>query len=806
MEQHQYEADPSVQQRSAHPNHENIKECVSSDQLPRTDPTTGKRPSSLHDNFPKAEIKEEIKREEDRFFGMSEQLKVEIDSDNDSDYEDSEKTPKDTDKCHGCGRFTHEDDLAALEEAKRKAEQKPLMSKKKSHRHKHNDFQWIGCEICSAWYHMLCSGLEQYEYYLYEKFHCANCVASAGPSIEYQKLAPNRHRWYDAAEKNRPTEVGSEEWIRGMQDWAEKIPPPDDSEVCIVKDGYEFQKKFSEFGGPDKWDKVFLVREKEGLGMVMPEKDFDLEDVVDVMGPDYEVDTIDVYNQNTYSMKLSTFLKKFRDNSPRKHLYNFLSLEFSDNIVMKEKAKPPRFVQDISMVNRLWPDECGEEYIRLLQKEEFLPEEQRPKVEQFCLSGMAHSYTDFHIDFGGSSVYYHIFKGQKIFYIIKPTEENLAAYERHECSPTSTEWFGDLVPGVVKRVVIDEGETLLIPAGWIHAVYTPVDSLVFGGNFLHLGNLDTQMRVYHLENSVRKKINSEAKFYFPNFEYLHWMYMRNVFLEKMREANDEGNDMREMEHGTWKAAIMLADEMREWVIREQEEEFGKEKYGFDIDIENKKKMIHSFDKQFNIQRKIQESKKGPMKVKIKRKSRDSAERDDEYNPTPTKKKCSKKQRREDEEFPKFTFDIPKRDDDLDEFCPTGIVQSAPMKVKIITQPTEDQKNVVGIFNSACTSSGRKIKLKQDVADLCGRHLEARKEEIPERKTRSFEELNDQLEKCEAVHSGEKIKKKKPKGPKKPKEPKEPKEMLSGEKNDGVEGATPKTTAKQRIARSLKLKF
>ena len=29
------------------------------------------------------------------------------------------------------------------------------------------------------------------------------------------------------------------------------------------------------------------------------------------------------------------------------------------------------------------------------------------------------------------------------------------------------------------------GDTFMIPTGWIHAVYTPADSLVFGGNFLH---------------------------------------------------------------------------------------------------------------------------------------------------------------------------------------------------------------------------------------------------------------------------------------------------------------------------------
>jgi hypothetical protein len=37
---------------------------------------------------------------------------------------------------------------------------------------------------------------------------------------------------------------------------------------------------------------------------------------------------------------------------------------------------------------------------------------------------------DFHIDFGGTSVWYHIFKGEKIFYFIQPTATNLSLYER----------------------------------------------------------------------------------------------------------------------------------------------------------------------------------------------------------------------------------------------------------------------------------------------------------------------------------------------------------------------------------------
>ena len=39
-------------------------------------------------------------------------------------------------------------------------------------------------------------------------------------------------------------------------------------------------------------------------------------------------------------------------------------------------------------------------------------------------------YTDFHIDFGGSSVWYHILQGRKVFFLIPPTDENLKKYEQ----------------------------------------------------------------------------------------------------------------------------------------------------------------------------------------------------------------------------------------------------------------------------------------------------------------------------------------------------------------------------------------
>ena len=35
-------------------------------------------------------------------------------------------------------------------------------------------------------------------------------------------------------------------------------------------------------------------------------------------------------------------------------------------------------------------------------------------MQKYCLMTVAGCYTDFHIDFGGTSVWYHIVRGQKV--------------------------------------------------------------------------------------------------------------------------------------------------------------------------------------------------------------------------------------------------------------------------------------------------------------------------------------------------------------------------------------------------------
>ncbi|KAJ3032564.1 Lysine-specific demethylase 7A [Rhizophlyctis rosea] len=138
----------------------------------------------------------------------------------------------------------------------------------------------------------------------------------------------------------------------------------------------------------------------------------------------------------------------------------------------------------------------------------------------------------FHIDFGGSSVFYHLLSGEKVFYFIEPTKANLKKYEKWSSSPEqSVTFLGDEIKGGPVKVHLQAGNTMIIPTGWIHAVYTPKDSIVIGGNFLQGLNISGQLDIYDIE----KRTNVPAKFRFPYFEKMQW-YAARKYLKDLEDG------------------------------------------------------------------------------------------------------------------------------------------------------------------------------------------------------------------------------------------------------------------------------
>ncbi|KAJ1372863.1 hypothetical protein KIN20_035150 [Parelaphostrongylus tenuis] len=224
-------------------------------------------------------------------------------------------------------------------------------------------------------------------------------------------------------------------------------------------------------------------------------------------------------------MTLQDFIDYY--NTPmekRATLYNVLSLEFS-NTEMEDLVCSPELVRQIDWVENHWPDPLRQRYITFNKKGHYTAHHTYPKVQNYCLMSVERCYTDFHVDFGGTSVWYHVLKGQKVFWMIEPSLTNIRLYEEFVKNPEQTGFFGYVVEKCC-RIVLNPGTTAIIPSGWIHAVYTPCDSLVFGGNFLHSLRADMQIQVHLSEN----RINITKKFRFPYMEELMLYVIADVVL------------------------------------------------------------------------------------------------------------------------------------------------------------------------------------------------------------------------------------------------------------------------------------
>ena len=156
-------------------------------------------------------------------------------------------------------------------------------------------------------------------------------------------------------------------------------------------------------------------------------------------------------------------------------------------------VRAPQFVRDVDWVSKT-------------------PEDQRPKVRKYCLMSAKGAFTDWHVDMGGSSVWYHVVEGAKVFWFAPPSQKNLDAYAKWiSSSSQSKTWFGDVLgESEVSRISLEPGYVLSLPAGWLHAVYTPEDSLVLGGNYLHSRAFATQLAVFSLEKRCR--VDAECRF------------------------------------------------------------------------------------------------------------------------------------------------------------------------------------------------------------------------------------------------------------------------------------------------------
>ncbi|XP_032681112.1 lysine-specific demethylase 7A-like isoform X2 [Odontomachus brunneus] len=375
----------------------------------------------------------------------------------------------------------------------------------------------IQCDVCKEWYHGGCVGIKEYMAIEFDKYHCPRCQAMYGPSI--MKVRTNWHR-HDYSEYNadtKPVQTGTPVFIRELK--TRHFPKAD--EIVKHLKGQQLSLQYLQTNG---FENPIIVDGKESLDMTLPPSNFSVLDVENYIGGDRYMDVIDVTRQSNIRMKLRDFVEYFSTSCRSStRILNVISLEFT-NTSLSQLVEAPSIARKLDWVNSAWPRDWPDD-----------SDIKRPEVQKYCLMGVRDSFTDFHIDFGGTSVWYHVLRGEKVFYLIKPTMANIQLYQHWLCSSTQSEtFFGDQADACYK-CILKQGQTMMIPTGWIHAVFTPVDSLVFGGNFLHSLNIPMQIQIYELE----RKMKTPAKFQYPGFETINWFAAKKM-LKELKDLNGEG--------------------------------------------------------------------------------------------------------------------------------------------------------------------------------------------------------------------------------------------------------------------------
>lgn len=135
------------------------------------------------------------------------------------------------------------------------------------------------------------------------------------------------------------------------------------------------------------------------LGLHLPLEILTPRGLVATLGPDVDVPTFDVATQTSGPSMTVEELAEYheQDSSKRLRLINVVSLSLADTD-LAERISVPRAVQHLDLVKRAWPAEL----------------DPRPNTLMYILMGPEGAYTDWHVDMGGSAVWYHVIRGHKV--------------------------------------------------------------------------------------------------------------------------------------------------------------------------------------------------------------------------------------------------------------------------------------------------------------------------------------------------------------------------------------------------------
>ncbi|KAI9596739.1 hypothetical protein BDF19DRAFT_436610 [Syncephalis fuscata] len=362
---------------------------------------------------------------------------------------------------------------------------------------------WLACDVCDTWFHAACVGLRAQECDQIEQFHCPNCTVQHGPSIYKKEIRKSQreHTRIDYRDLVNADVMLPRDRLATLANFpfvADRFPRVPGEQATL------------EWAQDNGLETPVIFTGHTVKGMRMPPSTLTVKDIARLVGHDTPVNVMDVTSQSDVTgWTLANWEAYFSASGTRTRTLNVISLEVSQS-QLAEQIERPQLVRDLDWVSQAWPKERrrSNDY---------------PQVQLYCLMSVKDCYTDFHIDFGGSSVFYHILSGNKTFYFIPPTSTNLKKYEKWCKSPEQASTFLAEEARPCYRVNLEAGDTMIIPTGWIHAVYTPSDAIV-----------------------IEKRTSVPQAFRFPYFEQLCWyaaMQYQNLLHEQKKLSDQEMNGL-----------------------------------------------------------------------------------------------------------------------------------------------------------------------------------------------------------------------------------------------------------------------
>ncbi|GEQ68181.1 hypothetical protein JCM33374_g1848 [Metschnikowia sp. JCM 33374] len=406
------------------------------------------------------------------------------------------------------------------------------------------DISWIRCDICRQWYHNLCLPFTASRLAQLASFHCSECEETHGPSpmkrqskrarVKIDYVALDQGETF-AVDKSVHPHVPSFIAFQQVVDFSEKSPG-----FVDVLTSQELNKEYVFSTGLTRPVVVHNVTSETGLHLPRPRNEITVAYIAEKTGTNEPVEVMDVLSQQSESPSWS--LRQWKDyfytpESERDRIRNVISLEVSQVHGLGTNFVRPKVVTDMDLVDKVWCDVDGHGQIR-------------PQVTVYCLMSVRGSYTDFHIDFSGTPVYYTVCHGTKTFLMYPPTPENLMLYESwcHEPQQNFI-WFAEytkriggkkIKPSTGFKVNLTQGDLFIIPSGWIHSVYTPDDAVIIGGNYLTLRDLPMHTTIYDIE----KRTRVPSKYRFPMFNKVLWLTSWYYYNHKDEFLKDLGVDFK----------------------------------------------------------------------------------------------------------------------------------------------------------------------------------------------------------------------------------------------------------------------